>query len=63
MLSESSDVKFAIGQVLFIDIVGYLKLLINEQSQHIPLHGDPRFEELADKIITARSFAPKRTSK
>jgi TolB-like protein/Tfp pilus assembly protein PilF len=30
---RSSDVKFDIGHVLFIDIVGYSKLLINEQSQ------------------------------
>jgi hypothetical protein len=29
---QSSDVKFEIGDVLFIDIVGYSKLLINEQS-------------------------------
>src|SRR2546430_2324267 len=29
----SSDVKFEIGHVLFIDIVGYSKLLINEQSE------------------------------
>src|SRR3984893_15108352 len=36
MLSEhSSDVKFEIGHVLFIDIVGYSKLLINEQSAQI----------------------------
>jgi hypothetical protein len=28
-----SDVKFDIGHVLFIDIVGYSKLLISEQSQ------------------------------
>ena len=33
MSSEhSSDVKFEIGHVLFIDIVGYSKLLINEQT-------------------------------
>jgi hypothetical protein len=33
MLSEqSSNVKFEIGHVLFIDIVGYSKLLITEQS-------------------------------
>ena len=32
---SSSDVKFEIGHVLFIDIVGYSKLLINEQSEHI----------------------------
>ena len=32
---HSSDLKFEIGHVLFIDIVGYSKLLINEQSQQI----------------------------
>ena len=32
---RSSDVKFEIGHVLFIDIVGYSKLLINEQSERI----------------------------
>ncbi len=31
----SSDVKLEIGHVLFIDIVGYSKLLINEQSDQI----------------------------
>ncbi len=31
----SSDVKFEIGHVLFVDIVGYSKLLINEQSDQI----------------------------
>src|SRR3984893_3905380 len=36
MSAETSpDVKFEIGHVLFIDIVGYSKLLINEQSDHI----------------------------
>jgi adenylate cyclase len=36
MASESaSDVKFEIGHVLFIDIVGYSKLLINEQSEQL----------------------------
>ena len=29
----SSDVKLEIGHVLFIDIVGYSKLLITEQSE------------------------------
>src|SRR5436305_11062036 len=29
----ASEVKFAIGHVLFIDIVGYSKLLINQQSE------------------------------
>jgi hypothetical protein len=31
----SSDVKFEIGHILFIDIVGYSKLLIDEQSDQI----------------------------
>jgi len=36
MASEApSDVKFDIGHVLFIDIVGYSKLLINQQSEQI----------------------------
>ena len=30
-----SDLKFEIGHVLFIDIVGYSKLLISEQSEQI----------------------------
>src|SRR3954449_6106924 len=33
--AHSSEVKFEIGHVLFIDIVGYSKLLINEQSEQI----------------------------
>ena len=32
---QSSEVKFEIGHVLFIDIVGYSKLLINEQSDQM----------------------------
>src|SRR5260370_30423873 len=32
---QSSDVKFEIGHVLFFDIVGYSKSLINEQSEQI----------------------------
>ena len=35
MSASSSDVKFEIGHVLFIDLVGYSKLLINEQSERI----------------------------
>lgn len=36
MPSEPSpDVKFEIGHVLFIDIVGYSKLLIHEQSEQM----------------------------
>src|SRR5438128_9415275 len=34
-VEPASDLKFAIGNVLFIDIVGYSKLLINEQSELI----------------------------
>ncbi|MEO8440205.1 MAG: hypothetical protein ABI540_08290 [Spartobacteria bacterium] len=34
-MAASSEVKFEIGHVLFIDIVGYSKLLINEQSDQI----------------------------
>jgi len=33
--SLSSEVKFEIGHVLFIDIVGYSKLLITEQSERL----------------------------
>src|SRR6516162_11053873 len=33
--TQSSDLKFEIGHILFIDIVGYSKLLINEQSEQI----------------------------
>src|SRR5213596_4191124 len=32
---RSSEVKFEIGHVLFIDIVGYSQLLINQQSEQI----------------------------
>src|SRR3982750_4555038 len=35
MPASSSDIQFEIGHVLFIDIVGYSKLLINEQSEQI----------------------------
>src|SRR5712672_761868 len=36
MPSDSpSEVRFEIGHILFIDIVGYSKLLINEQSEQI----------------------------
>jgi TolB-like protein/class 3 adenylate cyclase len=33
--SQSSELKFEIGHVLFIDIVGYSKLLITEQSEQL----------------------------
>ena len=32
---QSSDVKFEIGHVLFIDIVGYSKLLLEEQKERL----------------------------
>jgi adenylate cyclase len=35
MPTSSSEVKFEIGHVLFIDIVGYSKLLITEQSEQL----------------------------
>ncbi len=34
-MNSTSDLKFEIGHVLFLDIVGYSKLLINEQSEQI----------------------------
>src|SRR6266446_174214 len=34
-MPSGSDVKFEIGHVLFIDIVGYSKLLITEQSEQL----------------------------
>src|ERR687888_712152 len=34
-MSSTSELKFEIGHVLFIDIIGYSKLLINEQSEQI----------------------------
>ena len=35
MSEQASNLKFEIGHVLFIDIVGYSKLLNNEQSEHL----------------------------
>jgi TolB-like protein/Tfp pilus assembly protein PilF len=32
---QSADIKFEIGHVLFVDIVGYTKLLIDEQLEHL----------------------------
>src|SRR2546429_8389683 len=34
-MSSEADVKFEIGHVLFVDIVGYSKLLIHEQSEQL----------------------------
>jgi Predicted integral membrane protein len=55
---SASDVKFEIGHVLFIDIVGYSKLLINEQSEQIQklteiVRGTDEFRlaEAEDKLL------------
>src|SRR6202022_113778 len=45
---HSSDVKFEIGHVLFIDIVGYSKLLITEQSEQI--------QKLKDIVLGTEQF-------
>ncbi len=45
---SSSDVKFEIGHVLLIDIVGYSKLLINEQRE--------RLETLNEIVRNAAQF-------
>ena len=42
---QSPDVKFEIGHVLFIDIVGYSKLLINEHARGLV---EARVRERAD---------------
>jgi hypothetical protein len=47
-LEDSSDAKFEISHVLFIDIVGYSKLLIHEQREkqrqlNEVVHGTERF--------------------
>jgi len=36
----TKEIQFEIGHVLFIDIVGYSKLLINEQSERALFSGD-----------------------
>ena len=54
---HSSDVKFDIGHVLFIDIGGYYKLSVNQQyAQVAELNEIVRlFEQLGD---TTLNFAP-----
>jgi hypothetical protein len=37
----TKEIQFEIGHVLFIDIVGYSKLLINEQSEQIQTLREP----------------------
>ena len=48
---HSSDVKFEIGHVLFIDIVGYSKLL-RLGPMFDPLRNDPRFQKLAEQSVS-----------
>jgi adenylate cyclase len=47
-MSPEADVKFEIGHVLFIDIVGYSKLLIHEQLE--------RLEKLREIVRATESF-------
>jgi hypothetical protein len=54
-MPSGSEVKFDIGHVLFIDIVGYSKLL-RLGAMFDPLRNDPRFQKLA-------SSAPKPADK
>ena len=37
-MPSGSEVKFDIGHVRFIDIVGYSKLLINRQNEQLEMH-------------------------
>jgi hypothetical protein len=50
-----SDVKLEIGHVLFVDSVGYSKLLINEQSEQMQTlrEIDPRFESFVEKMFAS----------
>jgi hypothetical protein len=48
--TSSPGVKFEIGHVLFIDIVGYSKVLINEQSEQIQ-----KLEEIESRFPGAGS--------
>ena len=55
---QSAEVKFEIGHVLFIDIVGYSKLLINQQSDQLEtlkkiVRGTEQFRtaEAEDKLL------------
>src|SRR5207237_8889873 len=47
-MSSEADVKFEIGHVLFIDIVGYSKVLIHEQLEYL--------EELREIVRATETF-------
>src|SRR5438046_8348051 len=47
-MSSEADVKFEIGHVLFIDIVGYSKLLIHEQLEYL--------EKLREIVRATKTF-------
>jgi len=55
MTTESPpELKFDIGPVLFIDIVGYSKLLINQQSEQLEtlkaiVRGTEQFKKAEDE--------------
>ena len=48
-------IQLAIGHALFIDIVGYSKLPINEQSEQIH-----KFKEMCSPVSRNSSWAPDR---
>jgi hypothetical protein len=58
---QSPEIRFELGNVLFIDIIGYSKLLINEQSWHYSCCTDSDFfairkithmsEEILSRIV------------
>ena len=56
---HSSDIKFDIGHVLFIDIVGYSKLSVNEQYARVAeLNEIVRLFEQLGRHCTKLNFAP-----
>ena len=56
---QSADVKFEIGHVLFIDIVGYSKLLIDERAMTC-LQTDVigRSDKLRERILWPKKINP-----
>jgi hypothetical protein len=56
----SSNVKFEIGHVLFIDIIGYSKLLVNEQHAAVEEPNQIAREECS--VIARGRCCAKRTT-